>query len=385
MFGTEQDAEALKRGWASVMSQPLQIETLMLERSATAGLGPRMIELAAQSDVVIYPIIGIAELVAADAIVPIPAAEFAATDKELGPVATTMRNGAAMYGGHLVATPLGTQLPAVLSTEAIDPLETWAAYETWVSDMDGAAAEPLAPGWAAMAFLWRAASTLETGWLFAGDGMAPLVDSEPYVEILQQMNQTAKKYQAGRLAPPEIWEQLQTGKLKGGIGFQVGSTTEAQLTVSDLPGTAATNRVLLDPFSPVISISSSCRQTAASKRFANWLSGGEGSESVRRQIPAMTATRTRIAAGESNQQPGSSYQRWLSKRLNTPVTLPALQLLDAGEYYTALDQQVGLCLDGNTGPTEALAAVAKRWRELTDSIGVEKQERAWRRAQGMRI
>ena len=380
MFGTEQDAEVLTRGWASVMSQPLKIETLKVDRAATAGIASRITELAEQSDVVIYPIIAMAELVADDAIVPIQTAEFAATEQELGPVATTMRNGAAMYGGNLVATPLGAQVPALLVTEAIDPIETWADYESWVSDLDGAAAEPLAPGWAAIAYLWRAASTLESGWLFSGDDLTPLVDSEPYVQILQQMKQTAEKYKPGRLTPSEIWSQIQSGKLKGGIGFQVGNENEAQVSVSNIPGAASTNRVLLDPFSPVISISAACRQTAASKQFANWLSGGEGSESVRRQIPAMTTTRTRrIAAGDSNQQQGSAYQQWLSKRLTTPVTLPALQLLAAGEYYAALDQQIGLCLDGTTGPAEALTAVATRWRELTDSIGVEKQERAWRR------
>ena len=89
-------------------------------------------------------------------------------------------------------------------------------------------------------------------------------------------------------------------------------------------------------------------------------------------------------ASSGDQQQGSAYQQWLGRRLEVPVTLPALQLLSAGRYYEVLDQQVGRCIDGKATAEEALAEVSTKWRAINDSVGTEKQERAWRRAQGMR-
>ncbi len=384
MVGRGQDAEILTRAWASVMSQPLKFETVDISRQAAGGLS-QLSDLAKKNDLLIHPLLAIPDLVVAESIVAFTGDEFATAAAELGQVYAAVKNGAAMYAGDLVAVPLGARLPALIATDRVDRLATWADYDRWVSDLDGAGCEPLAPGWAGSMFLWRAASTLETGWLFAREGLTPLVDAQPYIDVLTQMRQTADRYQAGRMAPQEIWAGIQAGKLRGGICFQADAEEETPVSVVDLPGAANANRVLLDPFSPVVSISSACRQTGASKQFANWLSGGEGSDSVRRQISGMTATRKNNSdAPTPSQQQGGVYDRWLRRRLEVPVALPAMQLLSGGKYYDVLDQQVGRCLDGATTPEAALGEVAGNWRALNDSVGLEKQERAWRRAQGMR-
>ena len=80
----------------------------------------------------------------------------------------------------------------------------------------------------------------------------------------------------------------------------------------------------------------------------------------------------------------SSFGQWLATRLSSPITMPTLQLLHAGDYYAALDSQVVRALDGEVTPEQALAEVARRWQATTEQVGVEKQLRAWRRAQGMR-
>ncbi len=383
LVGNDQDAEILTRGWASVISQPLNIETLEFSRAAAGNLS-KLPELAKNSDLLIYPLLAVPDLFAAEALVPLTPEEFEAGEEELGRVCAAAKNGAATYAGELVALPLGARLPALITADDVDPLATWADYDRWVGQLEGAAGEPLAAGWAGAMFLWRAVSTLETSWLFAREGLTPLVDAEPYIEVLTQMKTTAERYQSSRQRPAEIWSRIEAGEIRGGICFPVGSGDDLQVNVSDLPGALGANRVLLDPFSPVISISSACRQTAASKEFARWLSGGDGSDSIRRQIPGMTQTRKHPADVRPSDQDAGGYGQWLQRRLEVPITFPSMQLPSGGEYYDDLDQQVGRCIDGEVSPADALAEVAARWKELNRMLGIEKQERAWRRAQGMR-
>ena len=144
---------------------------------------------------------------------------------------------------------------------------------------------------------------------------------------------------------------------------------------------------MLDPFSPVISLSSNCRQSAVAKRFIQWISGGVGSESVRQRVEGMTEIRSSPAEGFAG-QPGSgsatSYDRWLAERLSAPITIATLQILRGSEYYTALDSQVLRALQGEATPEQALAEVSSRWQATTKQVGLDPQKRAWRRAQGMR-
>jgi ABC-type glycerol-3-phosphate transport system substrate-binding protein len=134
-------------------------------------------------------------------------------------------------------------------------------------------------------------------------------------------------------------------------------------------------------------LSANCRQSAAAKRFIGWISGGEGGQTVRQQISGMTDIRKATpSSGQSDPVSGGTggYDSWLADRLRSPLTLPTVQLLRAGEYYQALDSQVRRALDGQITPADALSQVAKQWQATTEKVGLKKQLRAWRRAQGMR-
>ena len=75
----------------------------------------------------------------------------------------------------------------------------------------------------------------------------------------------------------------------GGIAFpQRSIEPEDDLQAVNCPGVNDLSKVLLDPFSPVISLSANCRQSTAAKRFIHWISGGEGSEATRQQVSGMT-------------------------------------------------------------------------------------------------
>ena len=290
------------------------------------------------------------------------------------------------FAGRNFAVPLGARQPVLMSSLNAERFENWSQYDQWVQkEAAGKASEPLASGWAAAMFLWRAAATTQGTWLFGRENLEPVLKDESYVDVLHQMQQTATRYPSGRLSPEEIWASLSKGNLKVAIGFPFGQITDG-LSLSDLPSEYDPPRVLLDLFTPVVSISNGCRQSAAAKKFIAWLCGGDGSENLRRQIPSMTITRSPRLTNESNastEQDGD-YDAWLRNRLKTTMTLPVIQLNAATEYYRVLDEQVGRCLDGKAKPAEALNDTAKQWQEITQTQGVEIQMRQWRRCQGMR-
>ena len=209
--------------------------------------------------------------------------------------------------------------------------------------------------------------------------------AESYVASLEQMVKTCSRYQTKDQTPQEVWDGVSSSKLRGGIGFpELRSSLDGALMLSELPGASDSSRVLLDPFSPVVALASSCRQSAAAKRFMIWISGGEGSQAMRRQVRGMTDTRAAQGSLESSGASRSDYDLQLRETLSRPVTMPTLQLLSGGEYYAVLDREVIRALKGEVSPEEALAEVAAQWQAIAERIGVEEQLSVWRRAQGMR-
>ncbi len=385
MVGQPQDAETITRAWEAVTDQPLGISMIPLDRSEPEGVAAAVLAAAGQTDVLILPLGILAEAIRKELVVPLSSPEFDAADEAIGEIVSAARNGAARYAGELYSIPLGTTQPFLLSSEEVESaVDSWQAYDRLVEQWEGLAAEPTAPGWAGAMFLWRSAA--ERNWLFSRDSLEPLVQSEPYVRSLEQMVQTCSRYQAKNQTPQQVWEGVASSKLRGGIGFpELRSELDGIVMINELPGTTDASRVLLDPFSPVIALASSCRQSAVAKRFMIWISGGEGSQSVRRQIRGMTDTRLEVTSdsGSTATSP-SEYDLRLLQRLSSPVTMPTLQLLDGAEYYSVLDRQVIRALDGEISPTEALAEVADRWQSITERVGADQQQRMWRRAQGMR-
>ncbi|WP_231617582.1 hypothetical protein [Novipirellula aureliae] len=394
LVGSDDDAETIRRAWMSIDEQPLEIKTISADRVDDRPWIVTLREAALSCDLIIYPMMAVAELIETEAIVPIDDRTFEQMQEEYGSFFSAPRNGAARFGGAYVALPLGASLPALLSSRSIPTLGSWGDYDDWVAkELAGKAAEPLAVGWAGAMFLWRAIASIDQGWLFTRDDFTPLVDSEPYVDVLRQMQQTASRYNSISMSPVEVWNALQSGEILAGIGFPGGVggawNEEPQATrevaFGDLPCDPKRKQMLLDPFSPIASISSHCRQTSASKRLMNWMSGGEGSQLIRREIDRFTPVRSENASLlVVETQTGTPYEQWLETQLRTPVTAASLQLFAADEYYSVLDQQVVACIAGDASPEQALTVVAERWQAITDRIGKEKQKTAWRRSQGLR-
>ena len=387
MLGTDADAEAIRRGWAAVTDQPLDLSPIALSRAGSGSLIDAVAAAAKKSDLVIYPLSLVPELAHQEAIVSLSKSDVDQQVASAGKLLPAVGNGAARYAGDFFAVPLGALLPALLSAEEIGEVESWLEYDRMVDQQwGGKAAEPTASGWAADTFLRRVAGV--PSWLFRREDLRPIVDSEPYVDALELMIRTNGRYQSKPRTPGQIWGGIQTGELSAGIGFPAGrQDSDVEVYVNDLPGEGKTSKVLLDPFTLVLSLSSNCRQSVVAKRFMGWMSGGEASDTVRRSVSGMTVVRGqsgRLAQSDDSDIGYKSYDDWLVRRLQTPVTLPTLQILRAGQYYQVLDQQVTRALQGIASAQEALNEVARQWQAITETVGTEKQLRAWQRAQGMR-
>jgi hypothetical protein len=381
LCGSQADREVLQGGWAAVSSQPLDITTIDAKRDSQDDWVSTLCQSTENSDLVIYPTLAIADLAVTERIAPLSDDEWQRTQDQNGVLHAALRNGVAMYSGNYLAVPLGCNQPAIIATEPIDAIATWSDYDHWVQSLDGAVAEPLADGWAAAMFLWRAASTIQNDWLFGREQLDPLIDSEPYQQVLAQMRETAKRYKNQPSGPEGIWSQLNSGELKGAVGFALpGDTPQLDFSFHSLPAVGL-NRVFIDPFAPVASLSARCRQSANSKKFIRWLAGGEGVDRIHQQIHRLTMTTVPPDRKVDDWQTEEGYDRWLSGRLRTPSTVPTLKLHSAPRYYAALDQQVVGCLQGQRDVNEALAAVKDAWTKINREVGIQRQQRAWRRAQ----
>ncbi len=395
-------AESIQVAWSMTQEQPLKIEVFdgsVISGPVSDGAAgkSRATEFAAQmllADVAIAPQSYLGEIRAQDAAVRFSDELLTDYQTQYGKPFPAVINGLGDYGGNTWGIAVGAKMLALLALDSDVQCDSWAAYHDWVEQLDGKAAEPLAPGWAGSSFLNRCASTFTRRWLFNRTTMKPEIDSDDYIAALEQLAATAKHYPASAMTPGQIWHAIRRGELAGGIGYEVPDVVndtesdqrsadgreEFEVSVFDCPRETETDQLWLGPQTPLACLSSGCRQTSASKQFIGWLSGGERISTVRQQIGLFSQTRT--TPGNESSPSGSPYTRWLAERLQTLQVTRGLILPGADRYYAALDRQVRRCLAGERSAAEALADAATQWDAITDELGREQQAVAWKRTLG---
>jgi hypothetical protein len=228
--------------------------------------------------------------------------------------------------------------------------------------------------------------------------LTPLIDSEPYVEVLEQMAQTVQRYQSEPMTPGQIFNAIRRGRLQGGLGYEApaeqtdpaegggeaageqAGTEVFDVLVFDCPLETRTDRLWFPQSTPLACLSSGSRQTDASKRLIGWLSGGSELAPLRQRTARFSRTR-RPPKGEGFQT-ASAYARWLEQRLGTLQVLPSLVLPGGNEYYNVLNRHVRRYLQGEGSAHEALSQAAAQWQTLTDRLGRQRQVGAWKRNLG---
>lgn len=435
-MGTQSDADVLTRTWASISEQALAIRLVKPFRHNAAAdadedLTPlssqEFIQQSAASDVLLYPVTLMAELVSMRRVIPLPresvrdgnAADgiggddgaLEPADRVGLPVALRL---ATSFAGEQMAAPLGAYLPALILGDAPGetPIPSWDEYTDFVASTGGRCSEPTAAGWAGVMYLWRLASCLQGTWLFERETLAPLLAQPEYVAILQQMRDavqnTSPKFQ--NLDPGQIFRLVASGELEAGIGFPQGdaaasddgSQDDSVMTFGNLPRAAdaaartvkdpsqsdaedemrqSRQRAMVDPFMLVGSMAAACRQTAAANAFLTWISGGQGSEPLYRSISSLVDIAT--PASHSSVDMDERYRAWLNTELARPGFVPPLQLAGASEYYAVLDEHVRACIFGTATAESACEQISNDWMRLHEKHDLANQRRMWRRAQAM--
>jgi multiple sugar transport system substrate-binding protein len=282
--------------------------------------------------------------------------------------------------------------------------------------------EPLAPGWAGVVLLARAAPYAKHrdyySALFDSDTMEPHVASPAVVRALKEL------VAAARLAPPDVrdldaagarrvfWEgrcgmalSWPTATAKIEADSAAGKGGPIAVGFAELPGSKkvyhvgnqawearshdAERRVpLLGIAGRLGVVASEAQDPQAAFQLLLWLSGKQRGTQVCSGSPDTTIYR------QSQVKDPKQCSRWVEEPVGpaaateyaqvTQTTLRRRQqwlfvprIPGRSEYMAALDRAVRAAVAGEKTPAEALQEAASRWKEITDRLRVESQKRAY--------
>jgi len=434
--------ERVRGEWNAQTGSELSIEEIS-EKDLVGGEGPT-------SDAVVCASHLLTELASRDWPAPVPARVLRGA--QWGEVFELPKLREAAWGRAIVAVPFGT--PALVCYYRADLLEklgrrpprTWPEYRelaqllasekqadpTWCG-----AIEPLAPGWAGLTLLARAAPYAKHrdnySTLFDIATMEPMIGGPPFVQALEELVETAKfgPKDPQRYDPTAVREAFWRGQCgmalswptasreergerreesKGEHGARAGRFGNQQpfrVGLVDLPGSPRvfnlTNRAWdrradgEDTRVTLLSISGRLgmvnKQSAhcdAAFQLLLWLSDGRMSEQISASSPATTLfCRSNLATpGAWVERPLSAdaavqYAETIDAAMRRQQWLGALALPGCAEYLAALAAAATSALRGETPPLEALLAAETQWRKITDRLGRDRQRAAYRRSLGL--
>jgi ABC-type glycerol-3-phosphate transport system substrate-binding protein len=426
--------QAIAREWQARTEKTLEVMDVAVNDLAKASRLP--------GDVIVFPSGLLGLLVERRLIVPLDEEPLAQPEFDRRDIFDQIRLREMTWGNRTVAVPLGSpQLllayrADIFAELAIAPPSDWTDYQAVLVKLADRAAlgdlappedqpwratvEPLADGWAGQLLLARAAAYAahrdQISPLFRFDSGEPLIGQPPYSRALRELAAAARAGDFGdtRLAPDEAVAELRAGRAAMALGWLApdpaavavpGATSKGEIKFALLPGAKlsfnyATKRwdkvesdqpirvptlALAGRFAGVSSNSSSMKR---SQGFVAWLGGKEVSGQIGPQSRMTTLFRKSHVAqaerwsGGASPAETESYADALQSALALPQVFPGLRLPGRDEYLTALDQAVQKAVTEETPPAELLEEAAKRWTEITASIGAEKQKNANLRSLG---
>jgi ABC-type glycerol-3-phosphate transport system substrate-binding protein len=423
--------EAIKREWRGTTEKEVTVLNVSASDLATANRLP--------GDAVIFAggLIGL--LAERGLIVPIEPAALEDSKFNYRDIFDQIRLREMRWAGRSLAAPLGSpQLllayrPDCLARAGLEPPSDWASYQQAIARLAErsslgdlapsadqpwqAAIEPLADGWAGQLLLARAAAYAlhreHVSPLFRFENLEPLIDQPPYIRALEELVAAAKTggFSDRLMAPAQVFAELQAGHCAMAISWPPADAAETstgqtnqQIAFDMLPGATQAYRFATKTWEdravdesshvPLLSISGRMAAVAAStsdpgraQSLVLWLAGREVSQQIGSHSAATTLFRnsqvTASSRWTSSLSPESSrqYADVLAQSLNSARAFPGLTLPGRIDYLAALDEAVRQAIDGKPA-SEALADAAKKWRGITDKLGVESQRRANARSLG---
>jgi multiple sugar transport system substrate-binding protein len=288
---------------------------------------------------------------------------------------------------------------------------TPAEGQAWLASL-----EPLADGWAGQLLLVRAAAYAlhrdQVSPLFRFESMTPLIDQPPYRRALEELVTATKKSGITQLraTPQAAMAELRAGRCAMALTWPsselAGSMNQADSIIrfAMLPGASEAYRFATKSWEkrgdddnihvPLLAMSGrmgAISATTAEPRRAEslvlWLAGSDVSQQISPHSSSTTLFRQSQLAN-SNRWTGGlpaevsrQYAETLAQTLTLPRSFPGLTLPGRDRYLAALDMAVQHALDGRPAG-EALAEAAKKWREITAELDIDKQKRANSRSLG---
>jgi ABC-type glycerol-3-phosphate transport system substrate-binding protein len=420
----------LQTAWQAVSEQPLELIAMsdedwqLLRNNSTNGLpadrtsqtdSKKPAGLDKQTDLFLFTNQQMGILQQAQALAPLPDKLWESSQEKHGKLLTALANDTSRWGSERFALPLGTSVPALWARDdtAVRACDTWDQYQEALDELGpGKGAEPLAEGWAAMTFLYRAATMAGGTWLFDRQTMQPVITAAPYQRALEQLVRARKSYSDELLTPAEILTQLQAGNLSLAVTWPTpippSHSDTGQLAIQPLPqssqvfvedwqdGTGFPSLPMVSDQGLVIALSRGCRQSGIARNFLNWLVSQEGwlalSYIFGEVFPIRNATdsqatpssNTTAASSQGSLASARGYNAYVERVLGKPQVRPTLRIPGAEQYMQVLDVQVRAAIAGERTPADALQLVHQGWEQITEQLGRKAQANSWRLAQGMR-
>jgi multiple sugar transport system substrate-binding protein len=355
----------------------------------------------------------------------------------------------AAWGGQTMAVPFGSPLLTcyyradLLTKLSRRPPRTWAEYAELAKLLAAekptaadapwcGAIEPLAPGWAGLTLLARAAPLAKHrdnfSTLFNIETMEPLVAAPGMTQALKDLVAATKlgpsdplrydpaaaraAFWSGQCGMALTWptaaEDAQEAKKEGAAdGISAKVDPAIQVGFVELPGSKRVFNLTSrtwdmraddeDQHVPLLSISGRLgvvgKESAAldaAFQLLLWLSN----DSMSVQVSAASSATTLFSQSQLK-----SPSRWVEKPVPAVAAvhysdaveaafrhepwLAALPLPGRAEYLAALDEAVLAAVRGEKTVDDALMETDAKWVKITERLGVEKQKAAYRHSLGL--
>lgn len=394
------------------------------------------------ADIVVFPSYLLGPLVEREQLAPWSVEALSAGDLDWPDVFELLRRRGVTWGETVYAVPLGC--PTLVCMYRADllarldrrPPRTWEEYQDLAALLadrarlgDAAPAddaawygtvEPLAPGWASITLLARAAGYAQHpdyySTLFNIETMEPLIAGAPFVRALEELAAAAMfapSEQAG-YDPQQVRDAFWQGTCAMALTWPTAADAEKPATdderapaeivsvgFAELPGSSEVyhpedrawqrrprgepHRVpLLSISGQLVAVCHESHQQDAARRLVALIVGRRWGAEVASQSSATTIYRRSQTAQPAmwlepwvDSQAAQQYGEVAAQIFARQEALRAMPLDGRAAYLAALDTAVDDVLARQQTPEEALAATADRWREITEQLGAEQQRRQY--------
>lgn len=419
-------AKVLQREWRA--TSEYDVEVINQTTATLRGRGGKL-----DTDAVIGPSSVLGELAANNRLRTLPI-ELTRTDGEsayrMDQVYSAVARKELRWEGRQFGVSFGSPVLLLMTRNDIvpNPPETWSGYFEIIdrlakedSPAEGITpiSQPLGGGWAAKTFLARSAAYLyhpsRVSSFFDYTDLTPRIASAPFVRTLSEMkkdfreedtslspNQVFAKFLAGKTAMAICWPMRQPSGDSDPPNFGV--------TIRELPGSQEEYDWRDEKWIPLADdqpvrhvtvvgaagliggISRSAKNAKLAGVFLGWATSPDQSPRLspraKNSAPFRKTHRTAVSQW-CDQHLGAegtnSYLTALEGSLKRSEVYVSLRIPGQDRYMAVLDEQVLLALRGKVSVTKALQTVHDQWNEITDTVGREKQIKAYRHSIGISI